>query len=113
MMRRLCLNLLAINRIIAQVDLDAESIKNISYELKNQLNDLYCFLCANVDGKPHLSLMLSDSLVSEKGLNAMAIIRNLAKEIQGGGGGQPFYATAGGKNPEGLTKALQLANAII
>lgn len=102
-----------INRIIAQVDLDAESIKNISYELKNQLSDLYCFLCANVDGKPHLSLMLSDSLVSEKGLNAMAIIRNLAKEIQGGGGGQPFYATAGGKNPEGLTKALQLANSII
>ena len=102
-----------INRIIAQVDLDAESIKNISYELKNQLNDLYCFLCANVDGKPHLSLMLSDSLVSEKGLNAMAIIRNLAKEIQGGGGGQPFYATAGGKNPEGLTKALHLATTII
>ncbi len=102
-----------INRIIAQVDLDAESIKNISYELKNQLSDLYCFLCANVDGKPHLSLMLSDSLVSEKGLNAMAIIRNLAKEIQGGGGGQPFYATAGGKNVEGLPKALQLANSII
>lgn len=102
-----------INRIIAQVDLDAESIKNISYELKNQLNDLYCFLCANVDGKPHLSLMLSDSLVSEKGLNAMAIIRNLAKEIQGGGGGQPFYATAGGKNVDGLPKAMQLANAII
>ncbi|MBK9638710.1 MAG: alanine--tRNA ligase [Bacteroidetes bacterium] len=102
-----------INRIIAQVDLDAESIKNISYELKNQVNDLYCFLCANVDGKPHLSLMLSDSLVSEKGLNAMAIIRNLAKEIQGGGGGQPFYATAGGKNPDGLTKALHLATTII
>ncbi|MBK7965379.1 MAG: alanine--tRNA ligase [Bacteroidetes bacterium] len=102
-----------INRIIAQVDLDAESIKNISYELKNQLNDLYCFLCANVDGKPHLSLMLSDSLVSEKGLNAMAIIRNLAKEIQGGGGGQPFYATAGGKNADGLTKALHLATTII
>ncbi|MFN0187229.1 MAG: alanine--tRNA ligase [Bacteroidia bacterium] len=102
-----------INRIIAQVDLDAESIKNISYELKNQLSDLYCFLCANVDGKPHLSLMLSDSLVSEKGLNAMAIIRNLAKEIQGGGGGQPFYATAGGKNADGLTKALHLATTII
>jgi alanyl-tRNA synthetase len=102
-----------INRIIAQVDLDAESIKNISYELKNQLSDLYCFLCANVDGKPHLSLMLSDSLVSEKGLNAMAIIRNLAKEIQGGGGGQPFYATAGGKNVDGLTKALHLATTII
>ena len=102
-----------INRIIAQVDLDAESIKNISYELKNQLSDLYCFLCANVDGKPHLSLMLSDSLVSEKGLNAMAIIRNLAKEIQGGGGGQPFYATAGGKNVDGLPKAMQQANAII
>ncbi len=102
-----------INRIIAQVDLDADSIKNISYELKNQLNDMYCFLCANIDGKPHLSLMLSDSLVSEKGLNAMAIIRNLAKEIQGGGGGQPFYATAGGKNPDGLTKALHLATTII
>lgn len=102
-----------ISRIIAQVDLDIESIKNISYELKNQVPDLYCFLCANVDGKPHLSLMLSDSLVSDKGLNAMTIIRNLAKEIQGGGGGQPFYATAGGKNADGLTKALQLANSII
>lgn len=102
-----------INRIVAQVDLDIDSIKNISYELKNQVPDLYCFLCGIVDGKPHLSLMLSDSLVSDKGLNAMTIIRNLAKEIQGGGGGQPFYATAGGKNAEGLTKALHLATTII
>jgi len=102
-----------INRIIEQVDLDADAIKNISFELKNQIDNLYCFLCTNVDGKPHLSLILSDNLVADKGLNAMTIIRNLAKEIQGGGGGQPFYATAGGKNSNGLSVALEKAKQVL
>ena len=102
-----------INRIIEQVDLDADAIKNISFELKNQIDNLYCFLCTNVDGKPHLSLILSDNLVADKGLNAMTIIRNLAKEIQGGGGGQPFYATAGGKNSNGLSSALEKAKQVL
>jgi alanyl-tRNA synthetase len=53
-----------------------------------------------------LSVMFSDNLVSERSFNASNTVRELAKEIQGGGGGQPFYATAGGKDINGLDKAL-------
>jgi alanyl-tRNA synthetase len=102
-----------INMIVEQVDLPAEQIKNISFELKNQIDNLYCFLGANVDGKPHLSLILSENLVSEKGLNATTIIRNLAKEIKGGGGGQPFYATAGGKDNSNLPLVMDKAKGLI
>ncbi|MBK9402346.1 MAG: alanine--tRNA ligase [Bacteroidetes bacterium] len=101
-----------VNMIVEQVDLNADAIKNISFELKQQVDHLFCVLGSNVDGKPHLSVIISDSLVAAKSLNATQIIRTLAKEIQGGGGGQPFYATAGGKNPEGLTKALEGAKNI-
>lgn len=101
-----------VSMIVEQVDLNADAIKNVSFELKQQVKNLFCFLGSSIDGKPHLSLMLSDNLVADKGLNATTIIRNLAKEIQGGGGGQPFYATAGGKNPEGLSKALEGAKNI-
>lgn len=101
-----------VSMIVEQVDLNADAIKNISFELKQQVHNLFCVIGANVDGKPHLSLIMSDALVADKGLNATQIIRDLAKEIQGGGGGQPFYATAGGKNAEGLTKALERAKNI-
>ncbi|MBK7887439.1 MAG: alanine--tRNA ligase [Bacteroidetes bacterium] len=101
-----------VNMIVEQVDLNADAIKNISFELKQQVDHLFCVLGSNVDGKPHLSVIISDSVVADKSLNATQIIRTLAKEIQGGGGGQPFYATAGGKNPEGLTKALEGAKNI-
>jgi alanyl-tRNA synthetase len=63
-----------------------------------------------VDGKAHLSLIISENLVKEKNLDATKIIRELAKEIQGGGGGQAFYATAGGKNPQGLEAAIEKAS---
>lgn len=97
-----------VNVIISQIDLpNADAIKNISFELKNQVDNLF-FLCgAEIDNKAHLSLIISDNLVSEKNLNATNIIRELSKEIQGGGGGQAFYATAGGKKPEGLKSALE------
>lgn len=101
-----------VSMLVEQVDLNADAIKNISFELKQQINNLFCVLGSNVDGKPHLSVIISDTLVADKSLNATQIIRDLAKEIQGGGGGQPFYATAGGKNAEGLTKALERAKNI-
>ena len=68
---------------------------------------------SNVESKPHLSLIMSENLVVDKGLNATTIIRTLAKEIQGGGGGQPFYATAGGKNPDGLKNAIMRRKQLI
>ena len=55
-----------------------------------------------IEDKANLTVMISDNLTKEKGLNAGNIIREIAKEINGGGGGQPFYATAGGKNPDGI-----------
>jgi alanyl-tRNA synthetase len=70
-------------------------------------------LATEIDGKPGLTVMVSENLVKEKGLNAGNIIRDLAKEIQGGGGGQPFFATAGGKDASGLDKALEKARLVI
>lgn len=70
-------------------------------------------LGANFDGKPNLSVMISDNLVSEKGWNAGAIVREAAKAMQGGGGGQAFYATAGGKDINGLQKAVDIAAATV
>lgn len=101
-----------INTIIGQVDLPSEAIKNISFEIRNQIENIFCLIGSNVDGKPSLSLIIADNLIQEKGLNATAIIRDLAKEIQGGGGGQPFYATAGGKNLDGLKAALNKAKGL-
>lgn len=97
-----------VNIIAEQIDLgNTDAIKNISFELKNQLENSVVCLGAEVEGKAHLSVIISENLVKEKNLNASNMIREAAKEIQGGGGGQPFYATAGGKNPAGITAALE------
>ena len=82
-------------------------IKNMLFEMRAELSDAYLLLAAEIDGKPHLSLIISDHLVADKGLNAAQIIRELGKEIQGGGGGQAFFATAGGKNSAGLAAAIE------
>lgn len=96
-------------RFIAEkVELDADSIKNIAFEFKKEMPDIFMVLGAQQGDKALLSVMLGDELVG-KGLNAKSIINELAKEVQGGGGGQDFYATAGGKNPAGLNMALEKA----
>ncbi|MFN6092925.1 MAG: DHHA1 domain-containing protein, partial [Bacteroidota bacterium] len=102
-----------VNCIVATVNLPAEAIKNISFELKNQIDNLFCLLASDADGKPMISLIIAENLVAEKSLNATNIIRELAKDIQGGGGGQPFYATAGGKNVDGLKSVLEKASGYV
>jgi len=77
------------------------------------VNDLFLVLACEIDGKPSLTVMVSENLIKERNLNAGNIVRELAKEIQGGGGGQPFYATAGGKDSSGLPKALEKAKTFI
>jgi alanyl-tRNA synthetase len=107
-------NINGIHFIAQKVDLpNAEAIKTLAYSLKDKLANLYVVLAAEIDEKPSLTVMLSDNLVKDKGLNAGIIIRELAKEIDGGGGGQPFYATAGGKNSAGIEKALAQAKTYI
>ena len=92
---------------------NADAVKNLAYQLKDIVPNLFLVLAADIDGKPNLTVMISENLVKDKGLNAGNIIRELAKEIQGGGGGQPFYATAGGKDISGLDKALSKAKVLI
>jgi len=88
---------------------NASQIKDLAYQLKGEIPNLYLVLGAVMDGKPNLTIMIADELVAGKGLNAGAIVRESAREMQGGGGGQPFFATAGGKDASGLGKAMEKA----
>jgi alanyl-tRNA synthetase len=90
-------------------NMDVNSLRDISYQLKGEFANLVCVLGTETEGKANLSVMISDNLVKERGLHAGNIIREAAKAIQGGGGGQPFFATAGGKNPKGLSDAIEKA----
>ncbi len=84
-----------------------EVVKDIAFQIKGQFAENTAFVGATeYEGKPLLTVMLSDDLVKDHGFNASQLVRDAAKHIQGGGGGQPHFATAGGKNTEGLTKAL-------
>ncbi len=101
-------NVDGVNVIAEKIEVpDAGAMKNLAFQIKQQVDDLYLVLAANMDGKPLLTIMISDNLVKDKDLNASNIIRELAKEIKGGGGGQPFYATAGGKDPSGIDQVLE------
>jgi len=102
-----------VNLIAKHIDLQsAEAIKNLAFSLKDMVDNLFLIFTTEIDGKPGITVMLADHLVT-KGLNASNIVRELGKEIQGGGGGQPFYATAGGKNPAGLKVVLEKAESFI
>lgn len=92
---------------------DANVLKQLSFELKNEIADVLVVLAANLNEKPMLSVIMDDHLVQKYDLNASEMVRAMAKEIQGGGGGQPFYATAGGKNLAGLGTALEIGRKII
>jgi alanyl-tRNA synthetase len=92
---------------------NVDAMRTLSFELKQVIENLVLVIAAEIDGKPNVSVMISDNLVKDRQLNATNIVRALAKEIQGGGGGQPFFATAGGKNLEGLSNVLPKVNELI
>ncbi|HEY4798027.1 MAG TPA: DHHA1 domain-containing protein, partial [Bacteroidia bacterium] len=97
-----------INFLAEKIELNSsEAIKDLAFQMKSETENLFLVLGAYVNGKPSLTVMLSDNLVKDKKLHAGTIVKELAKEINGGGGGQPFYATAGGSNPDGLSKAIE------
>lgn len=102
------------NLLISETILpDADALKKLSFELKNEISNLILILAANIQNKPQISIMLSENLVDDLELDAGKMVRELAKEIKGGGGGQPFYATAGGKDISGLNNVIAKANVMI
>lgn len=92
-----------------KLELDTSSVKDVCFELGQNRNDLFVVIANEMDGKAFLSCYISKELAEQKGLNAGQIVRELGKYIQGGGGGQAFFATAGGKNPQGIAQALEAA----
>lgn len=95
--------------LATQVDLDANGAKDLAYELGNNETNLFLVFATATDDKPMLTCYISKELVESKSLNAGQVVRELGKYIQGGGGGQPFFATAGGKNVDGIKEALEKA----
>ena len=92
---------------------DANAIKNLQFQLEKEMGNALIVFGAELKGKPQLSIMISKDLAEAKGLNAGNMVREIAKEIKGGGGGQAFYATAGGKDVSGLSAAIEKAKSLL
>jgi alanyl-tRNA synthetase len=92
---------------------NADVLKNIAYGLRNQFDNLIMVLAAEVDHKPHVAVMIGEALARTNTFHAGNMVKELAKEIEGGGGGQPFFATAGGKKLEGLSAVIQKAQRLV
>jgi alanyl-tRNA synthetase len=101
-------------RLIArEVELDAGGMKDLAFRMRDENKDLLLVLGARQEGKALLAVMVGDDLQKSRGLKATDVIKQLSAEIQGGGGGQAFYATAGGKDPSGLERALRKAESLL
>ena len=102
-----------IDFLAKEVDLDAAAIKDLAFSLGQNNPNLFLVLASQKGGKPVISCYISKELVAANNLNAGNIVRELGKHIQGGGGGQAFFATAGGKNVAGIPAALNAAQALL
>ncbi len=102
-----------VNTFIGELPLDTGAIKDIAFQLKAENAPFFGVFASRTGGKPTISVAISDDVVREKGLNAGAIIREIAVHIKGGGGGQPFFATAGGKDESGIPAALDAAKKLV
>lgn len=95
---------------LVEKEVPAEIVKDIAFQIAGELHEPFVFIAACVEpssSKPSLTLMISKDLVESRGWNASQLLRTAAKHIQGGGGGQPHFATAGGKNVDGLNAAVE------
>lgn len=106
-------NINGVNFLAVRTSLDANAIKQIAFPLRKELENVLLVVASDADGKPSITVSISDELVESRGLNAGQIVRELGKEIQGGGGGQAFFATAGGKDVSGLDRALEKAKSLV
>jgi len=100
--------------VASKIDVaNAGQLKDLAFQCRSRYPRACLVLGAEVDGKAHLAIMLAEGIIKNYELNASHMIREVSKEIQGGGGGQPFFATAGGKNPAGIESAIQKARQLI
>ena len=106
-------NLNGINFLAKKIEnITADGLKKICFDLKNEVKDTVVIIGSIINNNPFLSIIISDNLVINKGLDANKLIKELSVYIKGGGGGQAFYATAGGKDQKGLDKAIERAKEI-
>jgi alanyl-tRNA synthetase len=99
--------------LVEQLDLDAQGMKDLGFALREQHADLALVAGSVIDGKPLLAVSFGRQVLEITGLKAVDIIKQISPEIKGGGGGQPDFATAGGKEPGGLAAALKKAGSLL
>ena len=102
-----------INFISKNLSFPSTKVKDLAFQLKGEVDRLVLIIGVVYNGKPHLTVMISESLVKEYDLHAGQIVKDAAQEMKGGGGGQPFFATAGGSDPDGVEHAIQRAERLI
>ena len=102
-----------VNFIACELDLASKSIKDLAFQMKSENSPFLGVFASKKDGKVGISVAVSDDVIVDRGLKANNVIRDLAKFIRGGGGGQPEFASAGGSYPEGIKKALSFAEGLL
>ncbi|TVR42860.1 MAG: alanine--tRNA ligase [Bacteroidia bacterium] len=102
-----------VNYIGTRVSMDAKAAKDLAFKLKGKVDNLFLVIAHESEGKPGITIMIAENLVEQKGLHAGNLVRSLATHIKGGGGGQPFFASAGGSDADGLDKVLTESKKLI
>ena len=99
--------------LAVELYLDAKSVKDLAFQFKTEYAPFFGVFAINNGEKANLSVAISDDVISDKGLKAGDVIKELASCIRGGGGGQPMFASAGGSYPEGIKEALSKAESLL
>jgi alanyl-tRNA synthetase len=108
------LNINGVNVIAAKVSVpSAEALKQLCFDLKNKVERFYGVIGAEFGGKPQIAVIIDEEVMKEKNLHAGNIVKELAKEMKGGGGGQPYFATAGGSDASGLERAIEKGKSFV